>query len=155
MTDTTLTLHRILKAPRALVWECWTTPDHLRNWFIPRPHTIEKIEMDVIPGGRFNTLMNVDGTLYPNDGSILSVTQGERLVFTDLMLTGWQPVAEPGLGFTAELILKDHAEGTDYTAIARHRTKEGAEAHEAMGFHDGWGTVAQQLEDYIREELMK
>lgn len=155
MTDTTLTLHRILRAPRALVWECWTSPDHLKKFFVPRPHTIEKVEMDVMPGGRFNTLMNVDGTLYPNDGSILAVTPGERLVFTDLMLTGWQPVAEPGLGFTAELILKDHAEGTDYTAIARHRTKDGAEAHEAMGFHDGWGTVATQLEEYIREELMK
>lgn len=155
MTDTTLTLHRILKVPRALVWDCWTDPAHLKNWFVPRPHTIEKIEMDVIPGGRFNTLMKVDGNLYPNDGSILAVSPGERLVFTDLMLAGWQPVENPGLGFTAELILKDHPEGTDYTAIARHRTVESAQTHEAMGFQDGWGTVATQLETYIREELLK
>jgi uncharacterized protein YndB with AHSA1/START domain len=155
MTETTLTLHRILKVPRALVWDCWTDPDHLKNWFVPRPHTIEKVEMDVMPGGRFNTLMKVDGNLYPNDGSILAVTPGERLVFTDLMLTGWQPVAEPGLGFTAELILRDHPDGTDYTAIARHRTVEGATTHEAMGFQDGWGTVASQLEDYIQTTLLR
>lgn len=154
MTDTTLTLHRILRAPRALVWECWTSPEHLKNWFVPRPHTIEKVEMDLMPGGRFNTLMKVDGNLYPNDGSIIAVDTGERLVFTDLLLAGWQPVAEPGLGFTAELILRDHADGTDYTAIARHRTVESAAQHEAMGFHDGWGTVASQLEEYIRERLM-
>lgn len=154
MTDTTLTLHRIVRAPRHLVWECWTTPAHLKKFFVPRPHTIENIEMDLRPGGAFNTLMKVDGNLYPNDGSILALDPGERLVFTDMMLAGWQPVAEPGLGFTAELILKDHPEGTEYTAIARHRTRDSAETHEAMGFQDGWGTVVTQLEDYIRAELM-
>lgn len=155
MTETTLTLHRILKVPRQLVWDCWTSPEHLKNWFVPRPHTIEKVEMDVMPGGRFNTLMKVDGNLYPNDGSIIAVTPGERVVFTDMLLAGWQPVAEPGLGFTAELILKDHPDGTDYTAIARHRTTDSAAAHEAMGFQDGWGTVAGQLEEYIQTTLLR
>lgn len=147
---TTLTLHRILKAPRALVWDCWTRPEHFPHWFIPKPHTIEEVVLDLRPGGRFFTLMNVDGTRHPSDGAILAVTPGERLVFTDMLLADWQPVDQPGLGFTAEVILRDHPEGTDYTAIARHRTPESAATHEAMGFSQGWGTVASQLEAYAQ-----
>jgi len=39
---------------------------------------------------------------------------------------------------------------TRYTAVARHRSKEAAQTHKDMGFHDGWGTVADQLEAYAQ-----
>ncbi|WP_172299854.1 SRPBCC family protein [Pseudoruegeria sp. HB172150] len=148
--ETDLVLHRILKAPRSLVWRCWTDPELLKPWFIPKPHFISEVKMDVRPGGQFFTMMNVDGNAYPNDGSFLEVVPEEKLVFTDLLLADYQPVAEPGLGFTATLTFKDHPEGTEYTALARHRTPEQAEKHEEMGFSQGWGTVATQLEEFAR-----
>lgn len=147
---TELRLHRILKAPRDLVWKCWTTPDLLLPWFCPRPHRTVEAIIDLRPGGRFFTRMLVEGKDYPGDGSYLHVDPGRRLVFTDLMLADWQPVATPGLGFTAELIFADHPEGTDYTAIARHATPEVAASHERMGFSEGWGTVATQLEEFAQ-----
>ncbi len=148
--ETDLVLHRVLKAPRALVWKCWTTPELLTPWFVPRPHSVTEVQIDLRPGGRFFTRMLVEGNEYPNDGSYLQVVPGERLVFTDLLLPDWQPAPAPGLGFTAILTLKDHPEGTDYTAVARHRSREQAEAHEKMGFTDGWGTVATQLEAFAQ-----
>ena len=39
---------------------------------------------------------------------------------------------------------------TTYTAIARHRSEESRKTHEDMGFFDGWGTVAEQLEAYAQ-----
>ncbi len=150
MDDLDLRVHRVLKAPRKLVWECWTTPAHMKHWFIPRPHEIPEIVMDLRPGGRFFTLMRVNGQDHPNDGSILHVDPGRQLVFTDLLLADWKPVDQPGLGFTAILTLADHPDGTDYTAVARHRTPESCRRHEEMGFHDGWGTVATQLEAYAQ-----
>ena len=39
---------------------------------------------------------------------------------------------------------------TRYTAIARHRNADTAKAHKDMGFFDGWGTVATQLEAYAQ-----
>ncbi len=146
-----LSIHRILKAKRSTIWRCWTEPDLLKPWFIPKPHSIEDVEIDLRAGGRFFTLMRVDGTDYPNDGSILEVVPQERLVFTDMLLADWQPVDKPGLGFTATLTFADHAEGTEYTAIARHRNQKDADKHEAMGFTEGWGTVATQLEDFAKE----
>ena len=143
--STDLTLHRILKAPRAKVWACWTRADLLPHWFVPKPHRVVDCVLDPRPGGRFFTVMEVDGARHPVDGCFLLVEPGRRLVFTDLLMADWQPVAEPGLGFTAEIVLSDHPEGTDYRVTARHRTAEQAEKHEAMGFTEGWGTVADQL----------
>jgi uncharacterized protein YndB with AHSA1/START domain len=143
---TELTLHRILKAPRGLVWDCWTKPEHLPQWFCPKPHFVTEAVIDLRPGGRFFTTMNIDGKLYPNDGSFLEVVDGERLVFTDMMLADWQPVNQPGLGFTAAISFRDHAEGTEYDVVARHRSAEAARRHEEMGFSQGWGTAADQLE---------
>ena len=49
------------------------------------------------------------------------------------------------------LMLEDADDGqTRYTAIARHRTPETRARHEAMGFHEGWGTVVTQLEGYAQ-----
>lgn len=143
-----LVLNRILKAKRATIWRCWTEPDLLKPWFMPNPHEVSEVEIDLRPGGRFFTLMRVDGTDHPNDGSYLHVAPQEKLVFTDMMLADYQPVDSPGLGFTATLTFRDHPEGTDYTAHLRHRNANDREKHEAMGFHDGWGTVAGQLESF-------
>jgi uncharacterized protein YndB with AHSA1/START domain len=143
-----LTLHRILRAPRARIWSCWTRADLIPHWFVPKPHTVEECILDLRPGGRFFTAMRVGGVLHPGDGSILAVEHGRLLVFTDLMLADWQPVASPGLGFTAALHLADHPDGTDYRVVARHRNGEDAARHEAMGFTTGWGIVADQLEAF-------
>lgn len=148
--STDLVLHRILKARRSTIWRCWTEPELLKPWFVPEPHEIVDVDIDLRAGGRFFTLMRVDGTDYPNDGSYLEVVAQEKLVFTDMMLADYQPVDAPGLGFTATLTLKDHAEGTEYTAVAKHRTAADSQKHEAMGFQDGWGTVADQLERFAR-----
>ncbi len=146
-----LTLHRILKAPRKIVWECWTNPEHLKKWFCPKPHFVTEVEMDLRPGGAFCTKMNVDGEIYNNDGSCLEVVPEKRLVFTDLLLSDYRPVNAPGLGFSAIVTFADHPDGTEYTALARHRNPEDTKRHEEMGFHDGWGTAASQLEEFAIE----
>jgi uncharacterized protein YndB with AHSA1/START domain len=148
MSDLDLVLTRVLRAPRRSVWRCWTEAEHAKPWFIPKPHHVAEMVMDPRPGGRFFTLMVVDGKEYPNDGCYLEVVPEERLVFTDLIGADWWPLVPPDLGFTAILTVADHPDGTLYTATARHGSAEAARRHAAMGFHEGWGTVAAQLEDY-------
>ena len=70
---------------------------------------------------------------------------GQRLVFTDLMTAGFRPGAEPLFGFAAEITLTEAAGGTTYSATARHARSPDAARHLEMEFHDGWGTVADQL----------
>jgi uncharacterized protein YndB with AHSA1/START domain len=80
---TDLILTRTLKAPRALVWDCWTNPAYLPHWFVPRPHRVVACDLDVRVGGRCNTTFEVDGAIIPNEGVYLEVIEGEKLVFTD------------------------------------------------------------------------
>ena len=146
---TDLTFTRTINAPVSLVWECWTTPKHIRNFFVPKPHSIDECEIDLRVGGRFNTLMNVDGNQMANDGVYLEVEKGRRLVFTDTYSEGWKPTADPFM--TAIIEFEDDGNGgTTYTATARHRTSDDRKTHEEMGFFDGWGTVATQLEKYAK-----
>ncbi|WP_102226439.1 SRPBCC family protein [Acidimangrovimonas sediminis] len=147
--ETDLHLTRTIPVPRALVWECWTTPGHLVNFFVPKPHRVTRCEIDLRVGGRFDTTFEVEGREMQNEGVYLELISGEKLVFTDAYSEGWKPAPDPFM--TALLLLSDApGGGTAYTAIARHRTAETAEKHRAMGFHDGWGTVVDQLVDYAR-----
>lgn len=144
-----LILTRELDAPRELIWKCWTTPEHLVHWFVPKPHKVTACSLDVRAGGACNTTFDVDGNIMENKGVYLEVVPNERLVFTDTYTAGWKPAAEPFM--TAILTFEDLGGGrTRYTAVARHRNADSAKQHADMGFHDGWGTVATQLEAYAR-----
>jgi len=146
---TDLSFTRTLGVPRQLIWECWTEPKHIPHFFIPAPHKVTAVEIDLRVGGRFNTTFDVEGNAMDNKGVYLEVVPGEKLVFTDAYTEGWKPAPEPFM--TAILLLSDTADGgTSYTAIARHRSPESRKAHEDMGFIDGWGTVATQLEAYAK-----
>ena len=147
--NTDLSFTRTLAAPRHLIWDCWTMPEHIPQFFIPAPNRVTAVEIDLRVGGRFNTTFDVDGTVMDNKGVYLEVVPGEKLVFTDTYIEGWKPAAEPFM--TAILLLADApGGGTTYTAIARHRSAEACKTHKDMGFFDGWGTVASQLDAYAR-----
>lgn len=147
--DTDLSFTRRLAAPRQLIWECWTRPEHIPHFFIPAPHKVTAVDIDLRVGGRFNTTFEVEGNVMDNHGLWLELVQGEKLVFTDGYTEGWKPAPEPFM--TAILLLADApGGGTTYTAIARHRNPEARRSHEEMGFFDGWGTVAAQLDDYAK-----
>lgn len=147
--NTDLSFTRTLAAPRQLIWDCWTQPKHIPHFFVPAPHKVTAVDIDLRVGGRFNTTFEVDGHEMVNQGVYLEVVPGEKLVFTDAYTEGWKPAPEPFM--TAILLLADAAGGgTTYTAIARHRNPDSRKAHEDMGFFDGWGTVVTQLETYAR-----
>lgn len=147
--ETDLSFTRTINAPRALLWECWTTPEHIKHFFVPKPHRIDACEIDLRVGGKFNTTMNVEGNKVESEGVYLDVVDGERLVFTDTYSEGWKPAADPFMTAIIEFS-DDQKGGTTYTATVRHRSPGARQSHEDMGFLDGWGTVATQLEDYAK-----
>ncbi len=86
-----------------------------------------------------------DGQEMPNRGVYLEVVPNERLVFTDAYTKAWEPSQKPFM--TAILTFEDAGNGkTKYTAVIRHWTLADCQAHEKMGFHQGWGQCADQLE---------
>lgn len=147
-----LVLEREIDVPVELVWEAWTTPDSIKEWFCPKPWSVSSCEIDLRPGGKFNTVMrSPEGQEFPNSGCYLEVAPNQRLVFTDTLLPGFRPAPKPF--FTAALLLAPTATGTRYTAIAIHGNEETRKQHEEMGFHEGWGTVVDQLVAHIKASM--
>jgi uncharacterized protein YndB with AHSA1/START domain len=149
--DLDLVLERVVDVPTRLVWAAWTQPQHLREWFVPRPWTVADCEIDLRPGGIFRTVMrSPDGEDHPDVGCLLEVIPERRLTMTDALLPGFRPARNPGLGFTAIINMEPEGEGTRYNATALHQDREGRVRHEKMGFHEGWGTALDQLVDYMQ-----
>ena len=144
-----LVLNRLIDAPRDKVWRCWTEPDLLVQWFAPQPWSTPAASLDVRPGGvSAITMRSPDGDEFPSSGVYLEVVPHEKLVFTDAYTDAWTPAEKPF--FTAVLTFKDEGGKTRYTARARHWREEDREAHEKMGFHEGWNQCADQLEAVAR-----
>jgi uncharacterized protein YndB with AHSA1/START domain len=100
--------------------------------------------MDVRPGGACLMVMrSPDGDEFPNRGVYLEVVANERIVFTDAFTSAWEPSQKPFM--TVIVTFEDEAGKTRYTARVRHWTVADREAHEKMGFHQGWGQCADQL----------
>ena len=88
-------------------------------------------------------------------GCVLEAIERKRLVWTSTLGPGYRP-NEMGEGcesfpFTAIVTFADAGNGkTLYKAVALHKNAADRETHENMGFHDGWGTVAGQLEEFAQ-----
>jgi uncharacterized protein YndB with AHSA1/START domain len=73
---------RMFDAPRALVWEAWTNPEHVAHWWGPNGFTNTIHEMNVVPGGVWRFMMHgPDGTDWPNKIVFIEVVKPERLVY--------------------------------------------------------------------------
>lgn len=57
---------RILPAPPELVWEVWTDPEHLKNWWGPDGFSITNQSMEVKPGGEWKFVMHGMGQDFDN-----------------------------------------------------------------------------------------
>ena len=142
-----LVLQRVIRAPRSAIWEAWTDPDLLAQWWIPAPTQLRVDRLDVRPGGAFVTRMSDDGDTYVphTDGIFLVVEPEQRLVFTNAINSSWRPTVPAPVLMTAEIALVEHADGIEYTATVRHGSPEDRDLHEDLGFHDGWGSVTEAL----------
>jgi uncharacterized protein YndB with AHSA1/START domain len=74
---------REFDAPRDLVFNAWTDPRHMSQWWGPHGFTNPKCELDPRPGGRWRIVMRApDGSEHPAKGVYREVAAPERLVLT-------------------------------------------------------------------------
>ena len=81
-------------APRERVWQAWTDPDHITNWWGPHGFSTTTHAMDMRPGGDWRfTMHGPDGTDYPNLVTYEEVQPPERLAYAHRGTDGESPVA--------------------------------------------------------------
>ena len=145
-----LQLVRELNEPADKLYKAWTTPERMGEWFCPKPWKVTEARLDLRPGGSNYILMEgPNGEKAPNHGIYLEIVPNRKLVFTDAFTSAWVPSEKPFM--TGIIEFEDLGNGrTKYTATAVHWTEEDKKAHEEMGFHEGWGIVADQLEEVAK-----
>jgi uncharacterized protein YndB with AHSA1/START domain len=135
---------RTYDAPRQLVWEAWTNPDQMAQWWGPRGVTTprESIELDLRPGGRmaFDMVDEATGTRYPNSGTFLEVEPPARLVWSD---DGFADGRGKG---TATVTFAEVDAST--TTLSVHLMADFSETVRAGAEH-GWGSQLDKLADYL------
>lgn len=79
---TELSITRTFDAPCALVWQAWTDPKHIMQWWGPQGCNNETCAIDLRAGGRFDLQMRApDGHIYPCVGTLHEVIKHERIVY--------------------------------------------------------------------------
>lgn len=146
-SDKELVLARLIDAPRDKVFRAWTDPQLLAQWFAPRPWTVPNVKFDMHAGGSTTlTMRSPEGQEFTYPGLILEVVPNEKIVMTDAFTEAWVPSERHFM--TTTITFENAGDGkTRYIARVRHPTVEMREEHEKMGFHEGWGICANQLEE--------
>lgn len=159
MTDSkdAIVVERIINAPAERVWQMWTEPAHLKQWYGPQGFTIPVAEMDVRVGGKRLIGMEMQGP----DGTIQVWTTGEftellsnqRLAYTDSPADEHgnllppeaygMPAGSPPLVTVVTVVLEDLDGRTKMTV-----THAGLPAGEE-GAAQGWAQAIAKLDDYV------
>jgi len=88
--DRELIIARLLNAPIELVWEVWTKPEHLKNWWGPNGFTNTITKMEVKPGGEWDLVMHgPDGTDYKNKSIFKEIIPYKKIVYEHISYPGF------------------------------------------------------------------
>jgi len=149
------TITRVIDAPTRLVWEALTTPEHLKEWYMPKAWgRVSRTEMDVRPGGIFSIdIETADGREVPNLGCFLDVVPLERLVWTSMLFPGYRPAVFDDIPITAIIAMESVGTGTRYVFTALHRDEADLEKNKVSGWQQGTEIALEQFVAHV--ESMK
>ena len=139
-----LTLTRIFDAPRGLVFDAWTEPQHLIRWWGPRGFTTPTCEMDVQAGGKYRLRMRPpEGPEIWWHGGCGEFVRPERIVWTCSIddADGHSISGETLLTVTLE-------EQAGKTKLTLRQESFASEALQ-QSHNDGWNSALERLAKYL------
>jgi uncharacterized protein YndB with AHSA1/START domain len=142
-SDRILEVTRVFDAPRDLLFEVWTQPEHIKHWWGPRGFTTLSCEMDLRPGGAWRVQSrSFDGREYAEHGEFREIVEPERLVFTH----AWENREDnPGLETLVTVIFAEEGGKTRMTfRQAVFDTTESRDGH-AQGWNEAFDMLAEYL----------
>ena len=144
-------LERCIDAPKHLVWEALTKPEHLKEWYMPKAWgTVSRCEMDVRPGGIFSIDIAVaNGPDVPNVGCFLDVVPMERLAWTSMLFPGYRPAVFDDVPITAIITMETVGTGTRYVFTALHRDEADLEKNKTSGWQQGTEIALDQFVAHV------
>jgi uncharacterized protein YndB with AHSA1/START domain len=151
--ERTVTITRVLKAPRDLVWRAWTDPEHLKQWWGPEMFTAPVVQGEVKVGSEMHiTMRGPKGSPWDMDLPMVKryreIVPGKKLVFENEPLG---PGGERLMEGLTTVTFADHPEGT----LMEMTTSAKALAPEAVamlgGMDQGWAQSFDKLARYLEK----
>lgn len=144
-SDVELVATRLLEAPRELVWEMCTRPEHLKQWMLgPEGWTMPVAEIDLRPDGIWHFVWR-----HPEEGDMemrgayREVTAPERLIQTEAWGDDWPETLNT-------TILAEENGRTKLECTVLYPSKEARERALGTGMKEGWSASYDRLDGYLR-----
>jgi uncharacterized protein YndB with AHSA1/START domain len=161
MTSTDFVISRVFDAPRELVWECFTKPERMTEWWGPKGVEVVRSEMDLRVGGTYlYGMKNPDGSVMWGRQIYREITPPERLVFINSFSDEHGGLSRHPMAPTWPIemysvyTLEETPDGkTKFTVTWRPHNATAEEqatfdaGHESM--RGGWGGTLDKLEPYL------
>ena len=148
--EKTIVISRTLDAPRELVFQAFTDPKHLSQFWGPKFTTAPVCEVDLRVGGAFRVEMRgPDGAVYPCTGVYREIVPPERLVYVATTADdnpcggGLPPRSLVTITFAA---MRDK---THITIVAQLQSRADVEAAIAGGYSMGWSDSLDRLTELL------
>ncbi|ADE12550.1 SRPBCC family protein [Sideroxydans lithotrophicus] len=145
--DREIVIERVFDAPRTLVWEAWTNPEHVAKWWGPNGFSTTIKKMDFRVGGAWKlTMHGPDGTDYPNSSVFREIVAPERIVFSH----GGGREGGPGAHFLSTWTFEALGEKTRVTMHLLFDTPEDRDlVIREFGAYEGGKQTLARLADYL------
>ena len=145
-----LKVSRLLNAPRELVWDAFTKPEHVKHWWGPDGFTNTISQMDVKKDGVWElTMHGPDGRDYPNKIIFLEVLKPERIVYRHV-----NDAETEGVSFLTTITLEAQGEKTLFTMHGLFDTAEELQrVVKEYGAAEGMIQTVSRLDEYITTQM--
>ncbi len=131
----TIRFEREVRAPRAEVFDAWTTPEQVTAWWDPDGEPLVTCEIDLRVGGAFAFATSAHSEM-PFAGVYQELVPPERLMFE-------------AMGATGRVSLEDSERGTRMVVEIVCQSAEHLEQFTKMGIHEGTARTIDNLVSHI------
>ena len=147
-SDRELAMSRVFNAPRALVWETLTKPEHIVRWFGRRQDTLVTCEVDLRPGGTARYVWRfTDGSEMGITWTFREIVPPERAVFTEAFD---EPYKEEMGVETLNTVTLDERDGmTAVTFTTLYKSREDRDRALATGMEAGAAETFDRLAELL------
>jgi uncharacterized protein YndB with AHSA1/START domain len=147
-SDRQIVMTRLFDAPRQLVWDAMTKPEHVRRWWgiLDERYSVPVCEIDLRPGGAWRFIgRSPDGDIPAFYGVYREIAAPERLVFTEI----FEPFPDAESVVTA--VYTDENGRTRLTVTCEYPSREVRDMVVASGMERGAAISYDRLEELVKE----
>lgn len=146
-----LVISRTFDAPRELVWQAWTDPKHIMQWWGPQGFSNTSCASDLRVGGTFHLDMRApDGNTYPCKGIFREVNAPQRIVYDSEADEGHPCGAGLPPRAVVTVTFTEHNQQTTLTLHTRFASAARKEAANQAGYSVSWGQALERLDAFLK-----